>query len=181
MENTTHQGVYFAPEAYAGFWLRVSAWAIDLLFLLLLSYGYWLIFYYYSQWTMFELNLLTGSIFFTWMIYLTVIKSSRKSTIGFLLTGIKIVDLQGDKPSLWRMTFRFLLLSIGPFELLNDLIWLTGEKTKQTLRDKFSGTYVVRKTAQPIGNAKIVMTRLFVLGWNLIYKEVAIPEKVFEN
>jgi len=75
------------------------------------------------------------------------------------------------------MTFRFFLLAIGPFELITDLIWLAGDEAKQTLRDKFVGTYVVRKTAKPIGEGKIIRTRLCVLGWNLEYSEVAAGEK----
>jgi len=67
-----------------------------------------------------------------------------------------------------KMTFRFALLAIGPFELLTDLLWLTGEETKQTLRDKFVGTYVVKKTAIPIGEAKLYK-RGFIFSAGIYY------------
>ncbi len=172
------KGIYYAAESYAGFWLRIFAWAIDLLFLSILVVGYIIIFINYSEWSISEFNILFGVSFITCHLYLTVVKTSEKSTLGFRVTNIKIVDLQGRKPSFFKMTFRFLLLTIGPFELVTDLLWLTTEKTKQTLRDKFVGTYVVKKPAQPVGEAPIVETRLFVLGWNLMYREVVQPEEI---
>ena len=61
---------------------------------------------------------------------------------------------------------------IGPFELIFDIIWLTQEQTKQTLRDKYVGTYVINKNAVPITNSIIQNVTLNVMGWSLVYDEV---------
>ncbi len=108
--------------------------------------------------------------------YLTILKRSNLSTVGFRIGKVKIVNLTGETPSIPTMSLRFLLLSLGPFEFFIDLLWLTGEGTKQTLRDKYVGTYVVKRDATPIGSSTIVHTRLHVLGWNLLYSEVNVPE-----
>ena len=169
-------GVYYAKPDYAGFWLRVLAWCIDIMIILLILWSYFLVFNYYSQWSESEFKILFWLSLVTCHIYLVVIKNTKISTVGFWLTNIRVVDLHGNKPSFLKMTFRFLLLSIGPFELVTDLLWLTGEETKQTLRDKFVGTYVVKKSAFPCGTAKIVQKRLCFLGWNLLFSEVVIPQ-----
>ncbi len=70
------------------------------------------------------------------------------------------------------MILRVLLLTLGPFELLFDIIWLTSEATRQTLRDKFIGTYVVNRNAAPIGKARLQNVTLGVMGWNLMYQEI---------
>ncbi len=169
-------GVYYSPEDYANFWRRITAWIIDLLVLSLLISSYSLLFFYFAHGNSTAFTLLFAVSLATCLLYLTVIKASQFSTLGFWCTKIQIVNLLGEKPSFWTMGFRFILLTLGPFELLIDLLWLTGEKTRQTLRDKYAGTYVIRKNAVPIGKAPIIQTRLDVLGWHLVFSEVDIPE-----
>lgn len=53
-----------------------------------------------------------------------------------------------------------------------DLIWLTGEDTKQTFRDKYAGTYVVRNKAKPIGKGKQRITKFNVVFWHFMFREV---------
>lgn len=169
--------MYYAADSYAGFWVRLLAWLIDLLVLSVFLGSYGLVYAKFSEQTLGETNILFLISLITSHFYLAIIKRTKGSTLGFKLTKIKVVNLYGDRPSVVAMTVRFLLLAVGPFSLFPDLIWLAGERTKQTLRDKFMGTYVVRKSANPIGEAEIVQTRLLLLGWNLIYREVKIPEQ----
>lgn len=70
------------------------------------------------------------------------------------------------------MILRFALLVIGPLELILDMIWLTGESTKQTLRDKIAGTYVLKSDAVPIEYGVIKYVYLDVLGYLLTVREV---------
>jgi uncharacterized RDD family membrane protein YckC len=109
--------------------------------------------------------------------YLTIIEASPLGTLGFLLTGAKVVNLKGERPSVFRMTLRLLLWVIGPFNLLLDVLWLAGDRRRQMLRDKIAGTYVVRKTASPAGRGRIRLANLMILGLNLAYPEVgeAVP------
>lgn len=171
-------GVYYQEHNYASFWLRILAWGIDLSVLSLIFTG---IYFCYINLPVFTENDFDYYFWFSFLLcylYLTVVKVSAFSTLGFHTTKIKIVNLHGKTPSLWLMTFRFILLSIGPFSFIIDLLWLTGEKTKQTLRDKFVGTYVVKKNAEPMGSGKIIHTMLHFLGWNLSYREVDIPNNI---
>ena len=180
MQRKTQQtakkmGVYYKTDSYAGFWTRILAWTIDIFFLLFLFVLSIVSSVYLPN------NQEINIYFLLWIVfcffYLTVIKTTENSTLGFYITKLKLVNLSGQKPSFLTMTLRFLLLSMGPFELPIDLIWLTGEETKQTLRDKFAETYVIKKSSLPIGEAPIVSTRLCVNGWHLLFMEVAIPKK----
>lgn len=65
-----------------------------------------------------------------------------------------------------------MLLLLGPFELFIDIIWLTSEATKQTLRDKYVGTYVINQNAVPIRKGKLQNVSLEFMGWNLMCREV---------
>ena len=105
-------------------------------------------------------------------VYLAVIKSSNFRTIGYNLFGIKVVDLLGNSPNWSTMLIRFLLIFIGPFTFIIDILWLTGEQTKQTLRDKYAGTYVVKNTSIPKGTGLLRTVSLHFMGWNLSFKEV---------
>ncbi len=70
------------------------------------------------------------------------------------------------------MILRAFLLLIGPFELITDIIWLTSETTKQTLRDKYVGTYVVNKNSLPVGKSKLQNVTLGFMGATLMYREI---------
>lgn len=169
------QGVYYSEKSYAGFWLRVTSWLVDIIVICVFHGACYYIFDKYSGRTEFELKLFCLFSFLSCYIYLAVMKNTKISTLGFYLTDLKVVNLYGLRPSLWNMSFRFLLLTFGPFEMFPDLLWLTCEKTKQSLRDKYAGTYVVKKSTDPLGEANIIQTRLHVLGWNLVYNEVDLP------
>ena len=62
------------------------------------------------------------------------VESSSIGTLGFLLAGMKIVNLKGERPSFVRMTFRLLLWVLGPFHPMIDLLWLSGDRDRQTPR-----------------------------------------------
>jgi hypothetical protein len=86
-----------------------------------------------------------------------------------------LVDLQGNRVSLWRSTCRFLFLF---FHLGNciDLVLLSHDRNRQTLRDKLTGTYVVRRGARPLGYGPIGYPTYFVAGFSFVFSEVACPE-----
>jgi uncharacterized RDD family membrane protein YckC len=74
--------------------------------------------------------------------YFVLLEASSLGTLGFLVTGVRIVTLKGERPSVLRMTFRLLIWVLGPINVLVDLFRLTGDEYKQTLRDNFAGTRV---------------------------------------
>jgi uncharacterized RDD family membrane protein YckC len=118
----------------------------------------------------------TETVFYSWIaftyVYLVLLEASAVGTLGFLLTGVKIVTLKGERPSVLRMTFRLLLWTLGPINACLDLYWLTGDDYKQTLRDKFASTYVIRRNAIPAGSGEIRLNRFLFLGYNFVFYEV---------
>lgn len=105
-------------------------------------------------------------------VYLTVLKRSRIRTLGYILTGVRIVDIRGGRPSLLQMTVRMAPLFPVPWNLLFDLGWIVDEPQRQTLRDKWAGTFVVRRKAKPIGTAPIQYKRIGFAGLFLISPEI---------
>lgn len=76
---------------------------------------------------------------------------------------------------MFRMTFRMLLWTFGPLNLLFDLLWSGIDDDQQTLRDRFAGTCVVRKRAKPIGTAEIHLIHYYAFGFALMFPRVMRP------
>lgn len=110
-------------------------------------------------------------------LYLTVLKRSEVGTLGYILTGVRIIDIEGKRPSLLQMTGRLLPLPLFPLTLPFDLAWVVDDPHRQGLRDKWVGTFVVRRNAQPIGTAPIRYKRLGFAGLFLIFPEVGRVEE----
>ncbi len=165
-------GVIFDKKDYAGFINRVVIAVVDLIVIFIISAIVLYIsdFLIYEEESYFKFNFFFFSLFSIW--YLALLKRSRFRTIGYILTGVKIVNLKGEKPSVFKMIFRVLLLLIGPFELIIDIIWLTQETTKQTLRDKYVGTYVVDQNAIIVGTGRFQIVTLGFMGFNVTYREI---------
>lgn len=170
--NVKNAGVYYNTDDYAGFVKRVIIAFVDLIVILAITalILYLSNFFIHNEETYIEYNFI--SFILVSVVYLAFLKRSRYRTIGYILTGVKIVNLKGETPSIFKMMLRVGLLLIGPFELIIDIIWLTSEATKQTLRDKYVGTYVVKDSAMPEGSGKLQNVTLGVMGWNLTYQEV---------
>jgi uncharacterized RDD family membrane protein YckC len=177
MDNTMNNceenfGVIYRKKEYAGFLKRVVISLVDIIIISVVSACclYITDFIFYSEDTYYNFNF-----FFTLafcIFYLAILKRSKIRTVGYIITRVKIVDLKGQKPSIFKMILRVLLLFLGPFELFFDIIWLTSEATKQTLRDKYVGTYVINQHAVPIRKGKLQNVSLGFMGWNLMYREV---------
>jgi uncharacterized RDD family membrane protein YckC len=165
-------GVYYHPEAYAGLLLRFLIVVVDL--------GVIFVAGVLIHAACFELIAVDSeaSVWFlaSWVattcVYLVFVESSSAGTLGFLLTGMKIVNLKGDRPSFLRMAFRLLLWCFGPIHPVIDLLWLSGDPDRQTLRDKLAGTYVVRKTAIPCGDGVVRLRQYFLFGLAILFPEV---------
>ena len=162
------EGVYFAQDAYSGLGRRFFIQAIDLAVLLVGSYalgtGFFVVTYgdpVYFLWLLFG----------TWWGYLVLVESIV-GTLGFWIAGVRIVDCRGQRPSILRMSGRFLLLLLGPFNPILDLFWLASDAHRQTLRDKFAGTFVVKKDAQPVGKGQIRVRVYLIMGMTIAFAEI---------
>ncbi len=170
MENS---GVIYKSKDYAGFTRRLLIAAVDgIVFVLLLLpiVVFTTIALKDHDAFYFKINYIFSALLLIW--YFALLKRSKFRTVGYVLTGVKIVDLQGNKPSVFKMILRLFLLFIGPFVVYIDIPWLMSEATKQTLRDKYVGTYVVRKNAIPIRTDRLQTVMLGVMSWSLTYREI---------
>jgi len=174
-------GVYFCSEDYASFPRRLAILAIDsfvllLIFTLLIMFSLLanaIVFQEYGE-RLSPWPFVLAFVAICWS-YLALIENTIFGTLGFLIVGVKIVNLRGDPPSILRMTLRLLLWSLGPFNLIYDLVWLAGDIHKQSLRDKIAGTFIVRRDALPAGNGPIKLARLMFMGWTFVFYEVKKP------
>ncbi|HEV3028170.1 MAG TPA: RDD family protein, partial [Planctomycetota bacterium] len=103
-------GKYYVPSDYAGLFRRFAIIAIDLgvvilAFVALKAVQLWLQPDDASRITRSEFWFCVGLSY----VYFVCLEASALGTLGFLLTGVKIVTLKGERPSCLRMTFRLLL------------------------------------------------------------------------
>lgn len=171
------EGVYYARDDYAGFARRVAILLVDMAVVLFLQFPLAMAFlvagFYEGPFfaPIFPDSYWLTPVLLGW-IYLGVLKPSRLRTVGYWAAGTRIVTLRGDRPSMFRMTFRLLLWVLGPFNLLIDLVWVAADEDSQTLRDRFAGTYVIRRHAQPIGRGSIHLAYYHLLTFTLAYPRV---------
>ena len=166
-------GVIYKKEDYAGFIKRLLIGVVDFLvfFVLLILWCLFTAIFLKDHGIFFyRTNFMFAMILAVW--YFSLLKRSKYRTVGYILMGVKIVNLQGETPSILKMILRQFLVFLGPFTLHIDLPWITSEITKQTLRDKYVGTYVVGKDATPVLQGKLQSVTLGVMSWSIMYREV---------
>jgi uncharacterized RDD family membrane protein YckC len=166
------EGVYYASEDYAGLIRRFIIIGVDLVVIYFASI--FVIVIFFDLPAQFD-QLISSKLYVVLVLsylYLAIIKRSDWGTVGYRLTGVRIVNLRGDRPSLWQMTLRFLLLVFGPLHFLLDILWLGGDEYKQTLRDKIVGTYVIRHDALPLGRGEQLLVQYYLFAWTLMFREV---------
>ena len=162
-------GVYYAPDDYVGIGRRFIILLVDSLVLAVLIACLaivWLVVIGGSSMAF------TAAAFGIFWAYEVVLKRSSVRTVGYRLTGCRIVNLQGERPSLFALTFRSMLWMLGPFNLLFDLLWCGIDDDRQTLRDRFAKTCLINEGAAPIGAGEIHLTYFDVGTLNLCYPRV---------
>ena len=106
-------------------------------------------------------------------LYFVVLKRSTFRTVGYRIFGVCIVDLHGERPGVFKMISRLSFIAFGPLNGVIDLLWIPSDDARQAIRDKWSGTYVVRVGAEPIDRGPIVARRYGIMGFNIVFAEVA--------
>jgi uncharacterized RDD family membrane protein YckC len=164
--------VYYRREDYCGLLRRLASYAIDFSALGALGLTF----------------VIAGSVFtlpaIGWIylllayLYLTVMKRSV-GTLGYLATGIRIVDLKGQRPGLVALTFRLVWCTfwMSPLLAFVELLFLSGDEDRQTLHDKMMQTYVIKRKALPAGNGARQPVILNILCLSLFVLEVARPRR----
>jgi uncharacterized RDD family membrane protein YckC len=113
-----------------------------------------------------------------WIGYFVLLKRSRYRTFGYMLAGARVVNLQGEVPSIASLLGRLLFVVGGPANFLLDLVWVSSDPARQAIRDKFAHTYVIRKAAVPTGTGTIVYRTYNMFGTTFLFQEVkdAMPQ-----
>jgi hypothetical protein len=118
-DTSLAQGVYFASDDYVGIMRRVVILVVDLAVLITVLILFDTLYIAIAR--DFSDTFIITYLICVWA-YLTVLKASRIRTVGYWLTGSRILNLRGRRPSIIRMTFRLLLWAFGPFNVLFDLL-----------------------------------------------------------
>ncbi len=166
------EGLYFRREDYAGFWLRFWVDLIDVSIVccicIALAIALWV-----TLPTMLNLEyaILSGCAIVVFS-YFVALKRTRTGTPGYIVGGVRIIGLNGELPGWYPLILRLLFALLGPMNPVVDSVWISNDRHRQALRDKFARTYVIKKNAQPIGTGKIVYRHYDVFAWNFIFREV---------
>lgn len=135
---------------YAGFWNRFIAAIIDsfiiIIVIIMIAKVFHSIFPEGVGGSEVVDALMFSIVFFPEWFYFSIMESSsRQGTLGKILLGIKVTDLEGGRISFWRATARFfgkipssVIFGIGFF-------MAAFTKQKQALHDMMAGCLVVRK------------------------------------
>src|SRR5688572_27505650 len=173
-DTSLGQGVFYAPGDYVGIGRRFIILLVDSFVLAVLITCVAIVCLLIGAP---PVLFMIASIGVFW-IYEVILKRSPMRTIGYRLTGCRIVNLQGERPSLFALTFRSVLWMFGPFNLLFDLLWCGIDDDRQTLRDRFAETCLINEGATPIGTGEIHLTYFDIGTLNLYYARVTHPKGV---
>jgi uncharacterized RDD family membrane protein YckC len=165
-------GVFYHPDDYVGIGRRFVVLIVDSLVLAVAMACFVIVWVVVIDGPPL---LFTVGIFAVFWVYEVPLKRSALRTVGYRLAGCRIVNLRGEPPSLFALTFRSLLWLFGPFNLLFDLLWCGIDDDSQTLRDRFAETCLINERATPIGEGEIHLTYFDIGYFNLYYARVTHP------
>ena len=173
-DHSLGTGLYYAENDYIGLGKRLLIWAADSC-VLAAALGITNLLWHSlpANDTLYKV-LSLGFLVFAYF-YLTVIKVSRIRTLGYRLLGAKVVTFRGERPSLFRMTLRLVLWVLFSFR---DIIWVGIDQDRQSLRDRFAGTCVVKDDAISMGQAPIHLAYYQAFCYSLMLPTVCRPRSV---
>jgi uncharacterized RDD family membrane protein YckC len=79
----------------------------------------------------------------TYGIYFVFFWTFFGTTIGGFIIGIRLVDSKGNRPSIFRALFRFVIEFMIPILLFIGSLWILFTSRKQAWYDSIAGTYVI--------------------------------------
>ena len=168
---TATTGVYFRSEDYAGFWRRLLVDVVDFVVFGAFCIGLATVMASILPQDEDRMYLISLGCTVAGNLYFVLLKRSRFRTLGYRAGKVKIVGLDGQVPTYTTLSLRSAFGLFGPLNWL-DSIWLFNDTHGQTLRDKFTGTYVVKEDAQPAGQGRIVFRLYEIAFYNCIFREV---------
>jgi len=132
---------------YAGFWRRAIAYLADLLLLALL----------YAVFFIVEVDANVGprpvmvaifGLVVAWLYFAGTESSKEQATLGKMLVGLHVTDLEGRRITFARATARFFAKALSAAPLYIGFIMVAFTARKQGLHDKLAGTLVLEGRPQ---------------------------------
>jgi uncharacterized RDD family membrane protein YckC len=81
----------------------------------------------------------------SWLYYSLMESSGTQATLGKMVMGLKVTDLDGDRITFKKATIRYFSKILSALILLIGFIMAAFNPQRQTLHDKIAGTYVMRE------------------------------------
>ena len=135
---------------YSGFWRRVAASLIDSVILgvvgaiLGIVLGVAMVSGGTDDTEVVELTGNVVGLFLGWLYYALMESSSKQATIGKMVMGIKVTDLEGNQISFARASGRHFGKIISSLILAIGYLMMLWTEKKQTLHDMMAGCLVVK-------------------------------------
>lgn len=139
---------------YAGFWLRVVAILIDTIVLSiaesimhkLTGYSFRIDFTEDGWWFDSMVDEASSTSGLLALAYYTIMESSGyQATLGKMVLGLKVTDLNGGRISIWKALGRYICKFISAIIFLIGFMMAGWTQRKQALHDLIMGTLVVVK------------------------------------
>jgi hypothetical protein len=163
----TETGVYYRREDCLGLGRRLLIDLVDLTTMFLLS------FFVVSRTATLQPGWVGPLLLLAvWLGYFVGLKATPLGTLGYLLGGAKVVDLRGQRPNLAALSQRMFMGLAGGFTLVADIASMVSDSGRRAIRDRVTGTYLIRKRAQPAGSGPIVMRTMTFMGVTVQAREV---------
>ena len=127
---------------YAGFWIRTAAYLIDAILVSIVNVS--LSYALFGSYNMVDRNVpLTLISTVLGIIYFCGMESSaRQATLGKMVVGIKVGDLNGDRISFGNAFGRYFAEILSALILGFGFFMAGWDPKKQALHDRLAGTYV---------------------------------------
>ena len=148
-------------QPYGGFWWRVLAYIVDTIILnivisiisgiLGLGIGASMAMVESGQENIFSAAMVMSmliSLVLTWLYFALMESSPLQATLGKLVVGVVVTDLNGNRISFGRATGRYFAKILSSIILLIGFIMVAFTERKQGLHDMVAGT-LVWKTRDP--------------------------------
>lgn len=154
------------PTRFAGFWIRVAAFAIDFIALILISIVAAIVFIVVERALSINLDIEVASSFAGFLInagYYIFMTYTYGATIGKKIFGLRVETVSGEKLDIGTVIVREVAGKFLASMLLGlGYLWVLFDKKKQGLHDKLGSTVVV-KTDRDVANWKIYLTAVSFL------------------
>ena len=137
------------PVRAAGFWIRVIASIIDMIFMVILTGP--LLFAVYGREYLTSVEMMKGPADFVISYVLPAVVTiafwvTCRGTPGKLVCGLRVVDArERESIDLLQAVLRYFGYLISALPLLLGFLWIAFDPRKQGFHDKIAGTLVIRK------------------------------------